>query len=128
MTSPASAYADMPILTSAPPSNILLPNLRTIRISGAHTPQLRAFVEFRREQGRPIKNWYVSDRFKDAAGERLAEEMKYAGYGEQLWWYAAEEDEERPPPADDEEGEEESTSEEDYEVVYEDDDWADSEE
>lgn len=85
-------------------SEIVLPELITVRVSGLSSEQLRAFIEFRRAHGCPVRRWRVSELMRDEVLERVAEEMEKAGDDERIVW-------------EEDEGEEE---EDDY--VYEDED------
>lgn len=84
---------------SAAPDNtasapgVLLPALDTVHVSGADPAALVRFIEFRRAAGRPVKLWLVSERMRDAALERVAQDMVREGKGELMIWFQSDEDE-----------------------------------
>jgi hypothetical protein len=54
---------------------MLLPALRTLRVSGVSGAQLGTLVRFRERWGRPVGRWYVNERMRDEGLERLAGEL-----------------------------------------------------
>ncbi|KAI0338888.1 hypothetical protein BDW22DRAFT_1362190 [Trametopsis cervina] len=102
-TSPHSAHSplDPQVQPTHSTEDLLLPQLQTVRISGVDGEDLRRFIRFRQDAGRPVANWFVSERLRDDALELIEKEMLSSG-GERLVWVEGDEDEEED--AEDSEG------------------------
>lgn len=97
------------------PTGVLLPALHTVRVSGISSATLRAFIDFRRNQSRPVKRWLVSERMRDTELERVAADMVRRGEDEAMSWFQSDEDEEEDGDEEEEEDEEDYASEEEEE-------------
>lgn len=74
---------------------VLLPELDTVRISGADSRDLSAFIRFRQRHGRPVRQWIVNERMRSEELERIQEELAQpGGYGKVSWFTTEDEDDE----------------------------------
>ena len=85
------------------PSRIILPDLRTVHVCGIPSAMLVEYLSFRRQHGRPVREWLVSERMRDLALEQAAQDILLRGEDERISWLTSDEDD------DDEEEEEEET-------------------
>ncbi|KAI0795274.1 hypothetical protein BC629DRAFT_1506561 [Irpex lacteus] len=113
-TSPCSVHVP---LASRPQARdtILLPELKSLKVSGVESGDLCTFIRFRQGMQLPVEKWLVEEKLRCEELETIAQQMKNRCEGERLEWYEGEEEDE-----EDEEGE--SVEGEDDDVVCDDDD------
>lgn len=95
-TSPSSAHSrlDSPPPASQPTNDgVLLPELDTVRISGAESHDLCTFVRFRQRVGRPVRRWIVNEKMRSEELQAIQEQMTQSGGYAQLSWFVPDEDE-----------------------------------
>lgn len=110
-TAPTSPLSITAPLEAAQPSQsregVLLPELDTIRVSGAESHELCAFIRYRQRVGHPVRSWFIDDRIRSEELKHLEAQMIQAGGYEQIHWFEPAEDEDEE--VDDEEYDEEGS-------------------
>ena len=100
-TSPCSVHA--PLATHSH-DNALLPELRSLKVSGVSGVELCALIRLRQRIQRPLERWFVDERLRTEELERIEEEMASGREDECLIWFEGEDDDEEDE--DSEEGDE----------------------
>ena len=90
-TSPCSVHA--PLATHSH-DNALLPELRSLKVSGVSGVELCALIRLRQRIQRPLERWFVDERLRTEELERIEEEMASGREDECLIWFEGEDDDE----------------------------------